>query len=88
MVINNFYHFRAKKMTLLYRNCFKSDKVAEISYASRFLVSLIMKLSLTGISYPRQRLSCPKVPQQLCYARGTPLPTEGGQIILPHLIKA
>lgn len=63
------------------RNCFKSDKVAEISYASRLFILRARRLYLTVSSNPGQGLSCPKVPQQLRHARGAPLPTEGGQAV-------
>jgi hypothetical protein len=58
-------------------NCFKSDKVAEISYASKSSGHQEWERMLTRLSHPRQGLSRPEVPQQLSHAGGASLPTQG-----------
>lgn len=59
-------------------NCFRSDKIAEISYASKFdTLTENLHLALTIFSNSGQGLPCPEVPQQLCDAGGTPLPAQG-----------
>ena len=43
-------------------NCFASDKVAEVSYASEYELSFPHSIVLTPLrSHPRQRLSCPEI---------------------------
>ena len=50
-------------------NCFASDKVAEVSYASKYFAPLPSYVLLTVVhSYPRQRLSRSEVPQFISYA--------------------
>lgn len=74
----------ASSLTAPHRNCFKSDKVAEISYASQ-LTSLgsLRGIGLTPArpSHPREGLSCTEISEQFCHARGSPLSAEGEPLI-------
>ncbi|KAL8967585.1 MAG: hypothetical protein Q9197_005356 [Variospora fuerteventurae] len=57
------------------RNRFNSDKVAEVSYASKMHYAKSEKEAHVFGSYSRQRLPCAEVQEQFCNARAPILPT-------------